>query len=97
MVLGVSLLAQRASSLRRGTVSRRQLAILGVSGVLGQGVASILFIFSLGEIGAGRTVVLFSTAPLFALPLGMLFLRERITWWVVGGTALAMAGVVLLA
>ena len=97
MVLGVSILAQRASSLRGGTVSRRQLAILGVSGVLGQGVASILFIFSLGEIGAGRTVVLFSTAPLFALPMGMLFLHERITWWVVGGTVLAMAGVVLLA
>lgn len=96
-VLGVSLLAQRASTLRRGAVSRRQLALLGVSGVLGQGVASILFIFSLGEIGAGRTVVLFSTAPLFALPLGMLFLHERITWWVVGGTALAMAGVALLA
>ena len=41
--------------------------------------------------------VLFSTAPLFAIPRAAIFLQERITVWVVLGTVLALVGIVLIA
>ena len=85
------------SSLRRRALSPRTIGVLAVSGVLAFGVSSVLFIVALERVGAGQTVVLFSTAPLFALPLGAIFLGERITRWVVAGTVLALIGVVLIA
>jgi len=40
--------------------------------------------------------VLSSTAPLFALPLGLIFLGERVTRSALAGTALAVTGVALI-
>jgi len=40
--------------------------------------------------------VLSSTAPLFALPLGLIFLGERISRGALLGTALAVVGVAML-
>ena len=40
--------------------------------------------------------VLSSTAPLFALPLGVLFLGERVSAWTVLGALVAVAGIVVL-
>ena len=40
--------------------------------------------------------VLSSTAPLFALPLGVAFLDERIRGWTVAGALVAVAGIVIL-
>jgi drug/metabolite transporter (DMT)-like permease len=40
--------------------------------------------------------VLSSTAPLFALPLGLVFLGERTSAWAVVGALVAVAGVVVL-
>ena len=37
-----------------------------------------------------------STAPLFALPLGVLFLGERASVWTVLGALVAVAGIVVL-
>jgi len=85
------------SSVRRRALRPRTIGLLMISGILAFGVSSVLFIVALEEIGAGQTVVLFSTAPLFALPLGALFLNERITWWIVAGTVVALAGVALIA
>ena len=47
---------------------------------------------------AGVTIgaVLSSTAPLFALPLGVLFLGERASVWTVLGALVAVAGIVVL-
>ena len=96
LLLALSTLAQPASTLRRGGLTPRQLGLLGFSGILGHGVASLLYIVSLQEVGVGKTVVLFSTAPIFALPLGAIFLRERITIWVAVGTVFAVGGIALL-
>jgi drug/metabolite transporter (DMT)-like permease len=38
-----------------------------------------------------------STEPLFILPIAVVVLKEKITKWVIIGTALALAGVVLMA
>jgi len=96
-VLMIAAVIQPGSSLRRLTIPRRTLAILLVSGVLANGVAGILFIVALEDIGTGRTVILYSLAPLMALPIGAFFLRERITVWVAVGTVLAVLGVILIA
>jgi drug/metabolite transporter (DMT)-like permease len=40
--------------------------------------------------------VLSSTAPLFALPLGVIFLGERVSVWTVLGALVAVAGIVVL-
>ena len=35
-------------------------------------------------------------SPLFAVPLGAIFLKERLTLWLVAGVAVAVAGIVLI-
>ena len=71
----------------------RNNAALAIAGVLGIGIGSLFYIFAVQEVGAGRTAVLTSTQPLFALPLAVLFLREKITPKVVLGTALCILGI----
>ena len=71
--------------------------MLSLSGLIGIGLGSIFFFTALQQLGAGRTVVLFSTSPLWALPLGAIFLQEKITVWVAVGTLIAVGGIVLLA
>ena len=96
-ILMIAAIVQPGSSLRRLAVPARPLAILLVSGILANGVAGLLFIIALEEIGTGRTVILYSLAPLMALPIGAFFLHERITVWVAAGTLLAVVGVILIA
>ena len=40
--------------------------------------------------------MLSSTAPLFALPLGVIFLGERASAWTVVGALIAVGGIVVL-
>ena len=87
---------QPETALRRRALSRRSVAVLTVSGIFAMGLAGIVWIFALQEIGAGPASALFSTSPVFALALGALVLRERVTVWVGVGTALAVVGVVLI-
>lgn len=97
LLLSAAAWAQPETALRRRAITRRSWAILLLSGLIGIGVGSIFFFTALQELGAGRTVVLFSTSPLWALPLGAIFLREEITVWVAVGTVIAVGGIVLLA
>jgi drug/metabolite transporter (DMT)-like permease len=96
-LLLVAAMMERGSSLRRRVVSRRTMWMMAGSGIFAQGVASILFILALIDIGAGQTVVLFSTAPLIALPLGAIFLRENVTVWVAIGSVIALIGIAFIA
>jgi drug/metabolite transporter (DMT)-like permease len=58
--------------------------------------SSVLFVASLKYAGVAVGSVLSSTAPVFALPLGVMFLGERIAPSTVAGVLLAVAGVVVL-
>ena len=73
--------ARPSSALRRRRIDRRTAAIIALSSILS------------GEIGS----VLFATSPLFAMPLAVLVLRDRVTIWAGAGTGLAIAGIGLLA
>jgi drug/metabolite transporter (DMT)-like permease len=81
----------------RGMLSLRRyrakdLALVAVAGLVGSALGSLLYVYALEEIGAGRSALLNSLSPVFALPLAALFLNERITRLMVAGTALALAG-----
>jgi drug/metabolite transporter (DMT)-like permease len=58
--------------------------------------SSVLFVASLKYAGVTIGAVLSSTAPLFALPLGVLFLGERTSVWTALGAVVAVAGIVVL-
>lgn len=84
------------SNLRRRDFPIRSQGALAVSGVLGTGLGSLLVIVALQEIGSGKTVVLFTTAPLWGLPMAVLFLGERVTRWAPVGAVLAVMGIALI-
>lgn len=58
--------------------------------------SSVLFVTGVKWADVAVAAVLSSTAPLFALPLGLIFLGERVTGLALAGTALAVAGVALI-
>jgi drug/metabolite transporter (DMT)-like permease len=75
----------------------RSWAVLFAASLLGTGFGSLLFVLSIQLIGAGRTAVLTSTAPLMAIPFSMVWLQERPTRWTVAGTVLTTMGIALVA
>ena len=75
----------------------RDTVALAVAGIVGIGIGSLLYLFAVQEAGAGKTAVLTSTLPLFALPLAVIFLKEKITPKVLLGTTLCMLGIWLVA
>ena len=75
---------------------RRTASVIGLAGLLGLGLGSLMFLFALQEAGAARTVVLSSTSPLFAAVMAVTFLRERVTLRLAAGTAISVAGVWLV-
>lgn len=96
-LLAAAALLSRESTLRRRAFRRRSLGLLAISGLIGTGAPTLLLVLGLQHASAGQVTVLFSTAPLFALPLAAIFLRERVTIWVVMGAVLALVGIVLIA
>lgn len=97
LILVAAVSVQPDSTFVRRAVPGRSMALLAVSGILTQGLATLFFIVALGEIGSGQSAVLFSTSPLWALPLGAIFLREHLTVWVAVGAAISTAGIALIA
>ena len=77
-------------------VGGTSIALVALTGVLGFGLGSFLFLVAMQKIGMARTVILSATSPLFGLPLSILFLKERATYRKVAGTLLSTLGIWLL-
>ena len=60
------------------------------------GIGSILYVNAVFFTGAAVTSVIASTAPLFALPFTIVFLKERVTLLILLGTILTISGVWLV-
>lgn len=88
--------ASSPSRLQIRNYGRGSLAVVAAAGLLGSGLAAFLFIFSVQEAGAGKAAILSSTAPLFALPLSVLLLSERVTSRIVLGTIVSILGIWLV-
>ena len=59
-------------------------------------VSSLLFVMGVKHAGVGVATVLSATAPMFAIPLGALYLGERMTVTAALGTLLTVAGIAVL-
>src|SRR5262245_9399359 len=81
-----------------GIVRRGGMALAGPIALLAVLTAgsSLLFVVGVKHAGVGVSTVLSSTAPMFAIPLGTLFLGERITRTTALGTLITVAGVAVL-
>jgi drug/metabolite transporter (DMT)-like permease len=78
------------------SLTNRSIAIVALAGLLGTGVGSILFIFAVQDIGAAKTAFLTTSAPVFALPMGVLFLSEKLSPKLLLGTAVTVVGIWLV-
>lgn len=58
--------------------------------------SSVMFVAGLKYSGVAMATVLSSTAPMFAIPLGLVFLGERLAPKAVLGSTLSVAGIILL-
>jgi drug/metabolite transporter (DMT)-like permease len=74
----------------------RTLAVVVATGLLGSGLSGFLWMYGVQEIGAARAAILSSTSPIFAAPLSVLFLKERLTPRILAGTLLSVAGIALI-
>jgi DME family drug/metabolite transporter len=59
-------------------------------------VSSIMFVAGVRHAGVAMATVLSSTAPIFAIPLGLVFLGERVSPAAVIGTAVTVIGIAVL-
>ena len=81
-----------------GTVKAGGISLAGLVALLAVLTAgsSLLFVLGVKHAGVGVSTVLSSTAPMFAIPLGSLFLGERITRTAALGTLITVVGVAVL-
>ena len=59
-------------------------------------VSSVMFVFGVKHAGVTVASVLSATAPMFAIPLAFIFLKERLTYPALLGTATTIAGIIVL-
>jgi drug/metabolite transporter (DMT)-like permease len=78
------------------TPPQRTVKIIAVAGLFGMGLGSLLYVSTVKFLGAAVTSVIGSLSPLFALPISMIFLKERITRVAMIGVAVTIAGVILV-
>lgn len=91
------IVAARGTAPKLLTLSRREWAILVVGGFIGWGLGSVLFVLSVALLGPTRSAALTSASPLVALPMSVVFLKERVTRPMLLGTALTVLGIALVA
>lgn len=71
----------------------RSFLIVASTGILGMGIGAHLFLYSINSSEVTKAVTLASTAPLFGMIMGAIFLKEKLTLRLVLGMACCMAGV----
>lgn len=76
--------------------TKRATKYVVIAGFFGMGLGSILYVHAVFFTGAAVTSVIAATAPLFALPFSIIFLKEKITPLILLGTLLAIGGVWLV-
>ncbi|MFC1860054.1 DMT family transporter [Chloroflexota bacterium] len=74
----------------------RSLALALTSGLIDYGLGMVFFIIAIQLIGAGKTVVLSATSPLFLLPFSVFILKERLTRFTLLGILIGIAGIYLV-
>ena len=79
--------------LRLQDIDRRALFIVAVSGIIGMGIGSMLFLMAIDRIGPAKMAILASVSPVFGLIMAIIFQKEEMTLRLVAGVGLCVAGV----
>ncbi len=96
MLISLGIAAGRGALSTGWQLSRRALALVLLSGILGWGLGGTLFVAAIQLAGPSRTSIIGAASPLFSLPLGFLLLGERPTLSMLIGSALTIAGVIMV-
>ena len=83
--------------LKLNTYGTRNLILVASAGLLTYGVGAIGYVTAMQLIGAGKTVLLSASAPVFLLPMSVLILKERLSLIALVGVFVAVAGICLVA
>ena len=67
-----------------------------IAGFFGMALGSILYVGAVSMVGAAIMSVIASTAPLFAIPVSVFILKEKVTPLALVGVALTLTGIVLV-
>ena len=97
VLLPFTLSQRKRGALQLRRYSSRSLALVLTSGLIDYGVGMVLFIIAIQLIGAGKTVVLAATSPLFLLPFSVFILKEKLTRLTLIGIFTGIAGICLVA
>jgi drug/metabolite transporter (DMT)-like permease len=84
---------------RRGGMSwptRRATKLVIIAGFFGMALGSLLYVTAVSYLGAAIMSVVASTAPLFAVPVSVFYLKEKLTRLAVVGIALTLLGVFMV-
>ncbi|MHA1943086.1 MAG: DMT family transporter [Candidatus Thorarchaeota archaeon] len=99
MIFGAGIMAPLyLGSVRRGMQkpTRKATKIVLVAAFFGMAWGTLLYTYAVKLIGASVASVLGSISPLFALPISIIFLKEKFTAKSILGALLAVSGVVLV-
>ena len=99
MIFGAGIMAPLfLGSVRQGMPkpTRKATKIVLVAAFFGMAWASLLFTNAVKLVGATVTTVLGSISPMFALPISIIFLKEKFTTRSILGVLLTVSGIVLV-
>ena len=91
LIYGFRILPSGNESLRG--ISWRSFVIIGLTGGLGMGLGANLFLYAITQSSVGKVAILTSISPVFGMVMAVIFLKEKVTWQVVVGMGLCLAGV----
>jgi drug/metabolite transporter (DMT)-like permease len=74
----------------------RGLQLLALAALIGPVIGVSLSLLAVQNTAVGVASVLTSLAPIFMLPIGHFYFKERLGWQAIAGTILAMIGVAIL-
>jgi len=96
VLLSLAIAAQRRQMGAMRLVDRAMVRSLLLAGLLGWGISGSLYVTAVQLAGPSKTAIVSCTAPLSAVPLSVIFLKERPGRYVAIGTILSVLGVVLV-
>jgi drug/metabolite transporter (DMT)-like permease len=75
--------------------TRKATKIVAVAGLFGMAIGSILYVWMVQLLNAALASVVGSTSTLFAVPVSVLYLKEKVSWIAAIGILLTVIGVIL--
>ena len=76
--------------------THRATKLVIIAGFFGMALGSLLYVTAVSYLGAATMSVIASTAPLFAVPVSVFYLKEKLSLLAVAGIALTLLGVFMV-